>query len=83
MSEWIPVTDRLPKFHETVLVTTKKEEDIAIGHFYKNPHSGDIMFDDHLSMFYYEYVSTDILAWMPLPKPYEAERKEEWCITQR
>lgn len=75
--KWIPITERLPKFYEHVLVSMKKEEGfepISVGCFYKNTYNDDIMFDDFLGTCC-RLVSTDILAWMPLPKPYE--RKEE------
>lgn len=75
--KWISVTELLPKFYEHVLVSRKKEEGfepISVGYFYKNPYSDDIMFDDFLGTCG-RFVLMGILAWMPMPKPYE--RKEE------
>lgn len=74
--KWIPVTERLPKSYEHVLVSKKKEEGfepISVGYFFKNPYSDDIMFDDFLGTCC-RYLSTDILAWMPMPKPYEVKK---------
>lgn len=63
---WTPVSERLPKRDEDVLVTTKYE-DVRIMYrtddIFKSPDywtDGDFIFDDE-----------EILAWMPLPETYK------------
>lgn len=71
---WIPVTERLPKTSDPVLVTyifhgdrlftgTKIIREVATANYYNEawfPHDCE---------FYYELV--DVIAWMPLPEPYK------------
>ena len=63
--EWIPVSERLPKDGQKVLVTTRSDNildaDLDTSIFY------------HASAFWKHYV----IAWMPLPQPYKAESKED------
>lgn len=65
MSEWIPVSDRLPRTYIDVLVTADNGE-IYIAS--KNP-------DD--TFYFYEKLyddDTQAIAWMPLPEPYRDEK---------
>ena len=59
MSEWIPVSERLPEWGERVL-TIDNDGDYEINH----------IMDDEYDEWFYDY---DIIAWMPLPEPYKAE----------
>ena len=71
---WIPVSERLPKPNEIVLVTIKRwghydndlfenlpEYTYSTSFTCYNPHFG---FND------------DVIAWMPLPAPYKSESEE-------
>ena len=66
---WIPVSERLPEEGEEVLVTTEWGS-ITIGERYSaNDYSiydGAVTADDD-----------EIIAWMPLPEPYEPQESEE------
>lgn len=73
MSEWIPVTERLPEELETVLVTFtwKGGRYVTIDRYryvstFKNP-----IYWLNTS----QYMGEKVIAWMPMPKPYEV--KEE------
>ena len=70
---WIPVTERLPNESGSYLVTVPMDNgdsyvdalDYHKGKFYEyDSEWGDIEYDD-------------VLAWMPLPEPYKADRKTE------
>ena len=56
--KWIPVSERLPDDADTVLATTK---DGLVYHVIKHPSCFAIAND----------IIVDVLAWMPLPKPYD------------
>lgn len=62
---WIPVSERLPASDEDVLVTNGKE--MYIG--WINPTDKCWRVDSEG-----EYFMNDIVAWQPLPKPYEEKR---------
>ena len=66
---WIPVSERLPESDEeyhTFLVTDRKGK-VTLSEFYlsikdKKPYWSGMI---------------DVIAWMPLPKPYKAESEDE------
>ena len=75
MSEWIPCSERLPKYGEYVLATTAWG-DITIAERLEPTPSGIIKDGDWFiaegeANAEYE----DIIAWQPLPKPYEENEK--------
>lgn len=59
--QWIPVSERLPETENTVLVTDE----------YGYGNSGYYSVDDKCWYLDGVGVVPTILAWMPLPKPYE------------
>lgn len=65
-SEWIPCSERLPKDGQGVLVTVDDNEfDIKVG---------SCIYSD--GVFFSALYDLDVIAWMPLPKPY-GEREGE------
>lgn len=62
--KWIPVSKRLPKPYEQVLRTVKS-------------FGWNSDFHVHVDIESICPVDTDVLAWMPLPKPYEPQESEE------
>lgn len=67
VGEWIPVSSgRLPEVGEYVLGTNHYDEVWVYYYSWNNPHSKKMFF--HLSG-----ARADIIAWMPLPEPWEGE----------
>ena len=65
-TRWIPVSERLPKKGEVVLITNKwYEVDKAL-------YIGDGMFDIIINYLQKE----EVIAWMPLPQSYKAESED-------
>lgn len=64
---WIPCTEQLPKNNTWVLYSDKNGV-VSDCHYY----NGFNQFEHSNG----EHEMTDIIAWMPLPKPYKAERGE-------
>ena len=68
---WIPCSERLPKKGEVVLITNGKGN-VRCGQ-YRSEH--DVRGETHYWWWKGKTVET-VLAWMPLPKPYEGGRSE-------
>lgn len=62
---WIPVSERLPKEFETVILSTDKDE-VFIGDYLGKMNDGSDCFDDNDGMDW----EGDVVAWMPLPQAY-------------
>ena len=66
--KWIPVSERLPKENEEVLVTTVWGE-VTIGERYSTI---DYFINDGAI----NANEDEIIAWMPLPKSYDPQKSE-------
>jgi len=66
---WIPCKERLPELDEICLVT---EKDGSIRHCYFDSVDPVLFATVEEGM----YVK-NVVAWMPLPEPYEGERKDD------
>lgn len=71
--QWIPVSKRLPKESGIYLVTLKTdgvaylESEFPNGFVYVSTYDAVIM--------NWGYGGKDVIAWMPLPKPYKGDKK--------
>ena len=65
---WIPVTERMPEYDDEYLVTKK-----CFGWNCKEYYEPDIARYEKRDGW---HKSDEVLAWMPLPEPYQAERRE-------
>ena len=65
--KWIPVSERLPEIHNYIqeYIVTIKGNYIRTAFLYFNESNGKSWWS-----------RDDIIAWMPLPKPYKAESEE-------
>ena len=69
---WIPVTERLPENDDEVLLTVEFKKHRFV---YSGSYSKDVDGDPHWYSLWDEFrvgrEREKIIAWMPLPKPYE------------
>ena len=74
-TRWIPVSEKLPKDHENVLIYLSSNQ-ITIGSY--NSHRLPFM-DKPIGWGAdapHDWSSDDVVAWMPLPQPYKGESEE-------
>ena len=77
--EWIPVSEKLPKDHEEVLIYLSTNR-ITIGLYNSHvlpfaPYK-PIGWGVNAKTAVHNFCSDDVVAWMPLPEVYKAERGE-------
>ena len=71
--KWTPVTERLPEIGDTVIISGKtkykheKEYEYFVDAAFYEPWQGFSTFND----WYEGQDEFEIVAWMPLPEPYE------------
>jgi hypothetical protein len=68
--QWIPVEERLPEPWDFVLVTDRCK-DVRVCQMHHN--SSDGWYDECDNWMYF---STSVIAWMPLPEPYQEGEQE-------
>lgn len=61
-TSWIPVTERLPKIGQRILVTYNQEDEVKI---------------DITNYTKRGFLLSVVKAWMPLPEPYKAESEDK------
>ena len=73
---WIPVSERLPEDHKDVLIYLSSDE-ICIGCYnsHRLPFSNNVI--GWGASYAHNWCSNDVIAWMPLPKPYNPQESEE------
>ena len=74
--EWIPVTEKLPKDHEEVLIYLSSNR-ITIGLYNSHvlplaPYK-PIGWGVNAQTAVHNFCSDDVVAWMPLPSPWKGE----------
>ena len=69
-SEWIPVSERLPKNISTVIVQVKELEKPTFGWY--GPINGWSLSDNG----YEGLTGFSVIAWMPLPEPYKEQNED-------
>lgn len=80
-TRWIPVSERLPKDEEYVLVCYE-DGLIRTAYYYIDTNIYPSEFEDCCETGWYNYnedfmYKQDVVAWMPLPELYKAESEEE------
>lgn len=74
MTKWIPVSERMPKPGEGVGLVSRyylvqnEYGDMMVARYTRNRHWEQ--------MYQYGPCADEIVAWMPLPKPYKAESED-------
>lgn len=68
LPRWIPVTERLPENHQSVLVL-RDDGGIFIWEYFDQTPTEECWIDDHLNL----YSAYSITHWMPLPQPPKEE----------
>lgn len=70
--KWIPCTERLPKEEYKNYLVSTNDGEVDIGSY--GSEKGWSMCDAD-GFYYPQHRGIEVVAWMPLPKPYKAERK--------
>lgn len=76
--QWIPVSERLPEPNETendclVYYLVQNEYGDMMVAAYRGNTNGEIWWEQ---MYAHKPIQDEVIAWMPLPKPYKEENDE-------
>jgi hypothetical protein len=86
ISRWIPVSERLPEEYGEYLITWKNPKypktyigicECEITDVYDHEHNRfevEWLFDGYITT---AYPDSKVIAWMPLPKPYEPQERSD------
>lgn len=75
-AEWIPVSERLPEMDESVLICTDKGEMTVAYHTFKEWSEIETEWFVFGTLgFALTYEDDEVLAWMPLPKPWKGDEE--------
>ena len=66
---WIPVSERLPEESTAVLIWCPERKNIYCAYLEEKQW--------WIFGAYFQKVTLDVIAWMPLPKPYEPKESED------
>ena len=77
-TRWIPVSERLPEDHKDVLVYTEDDNiTIACYNSHKLPFNDKPIGWGYTPKVGYIKSSESVIAWMPLPQPYEPQERND------
>lgn len=74
-NKWIPVSERLPKERQAVLCWAESTAERLDAEFIGMYDTGDWFLQSDVNHLSYPH-QYKVVAWMPLPEPYKAERGE-------
>lgn len=78
MNEWIPTVEELPEDEGRYLASLRWKTGFVKVLYYgkSNEWEGNMFYDIHMGVGRL-YDDSEVLAWMPLPKPYEGDEVTE------
>ena len=71
INRWIPVTERLPEEKLAVLVWCPQRKNIYCAYYDKRNANKVVYSEWFIFGAFNTIIDEDVVAWMPLPKPYE------------
>lgn len=74
VSEWIPCSERMPEFSTEVLVTMEWGDRHVMSVEWDS-QTNELAWEDTIQNFRWDF--DNVIAWMPLPKPYEEVKENE------